>query len=304
MSTVTVIIPTYNREEVLGREKQGVLVQMYIDFELLVVGDCSTEETETVARSYDGSRVRYLAHEINKVGSTARKTGVEAAEGKYVAFLDDNEWYSEKISRQVETLERLSNEWVAAYCGCEVIREEGNPIDYLPEFILKRFRQNADSPPEGGSELISRILARDLPLDGALTLVVRRDVAEKIGGFDLNFPRHQDWEFLIRLLKIGEITHIEGTLVTKYGTDRPASQKIERGKDALFDRFSEEISAAEASGCDITGVHQFDLALLYFSKGQFVEGAKRLPGSEIRLLGLVWTLFIGTQTRLVSRKKN
>jgi hypothetical protein len=214
---------------------------------------------------------------------------------------DDDEWHSEKLSRQVETLDRLSAEWVAAYCGYEVIREEGDPVDYLPEFVLKRFQQNPESPPEGGSELIPRVLAREFPLGGASTLMIRRDVAEEMGGFDPDFPRHQDWEFLIRLLKTGKITHTEGTLVTKYGTDRPAPHKIEQGKKALFYRFSEEISAAEASGYDITGVHRFDLARLYFSKGRLLEGAKRLPGSKVRFPGLVRTLFIGTYTRLTSR---
>lgn len=111
MSTVSVVIPTYNRAELLSRAIDSVLAQTYDDFELLVVDDGSTDDTEAVVTAYDDDRVRYLAHETNRGANPARNTGIEAAEGEFVAFLDsDDEWRPRKLEAQLDRLEAVEAE--------------------------------------------------------------------------------------------------------------------------------------------------------------------------------------------------
>jgi GT2 family glycosyltransferase len=301
MPRASVIVPTYNRGDALGRAIESVLRQELEDLELIVVDDCSTDDTESVVESYDDPRVRYLRHETNRGGSAARNTGIEHASGEYVAFLDDDdEYHPLKLTRQVECLERRSDEWVAAYCDYTVVRENDSPVDLFPSFFLRWWRADSVPHPEGGAELIPQVLSHAFPLGGASTLLVDGDALNELGGFDPEFPRHQDVEFLIRLLKTGKLAYVDEPLVRRYDTGRPSMSDVEKAKELLRARFSAEIADAERNGYDITGIHRFDLARFYFANGQFREGARHLRGAKIRPRELVHTLFIGTHQRIVA----
>ena len=93
--TVSVIIPTYNRAHLVGRAIKSVLNQTYRDFEIIVVDDGSTDNTKDIIKEFQkkDKRIKYIPYEKNKGGSAARNTGIKAAKGEYIAFLDsDDEW--------------------------------------------------------------------------------------------------------------------------------------------------------------------------------------------------------------------
>lgn len=75
--TVSVVIPTYNRAHLVSRAIQSVLNQTYQDFELIVVDDASTDNTEEVVKDFKDNRIRYIYHDENKGGAAARNTGVK-----------------------------------------------------------------------------------------------------------------------------------------------------------------------------------------------------------------------------------
>lgn len=132
---VSVIIPTYNRPEYLRLTVESVLEQTYPNVEVIVVDDASTDHTPDVMAAY-GDRVRYLREPVNTGGEQVILTGLAAARGKYINFLDhDDLMYPQKIARQVERLEadeRLS----MAHCGYHHIDENGQlleTITTLPE---------------------------------------------------------------------------------------------------------------------------------------------------------------------------
>ena len=106
MPTVSVVIPTYNRADVLPRAIDSALGQSVADIEVVVVDDGSTDDTEALVADYEDDRLRYVAHETNRGANVARNTGIEAADGEYIAFLDsDDEWKPTKLERQLERLE-------------------------------------------------------------------------------------------------------------------------------------------------------------------------------------------------------
>ena len=98
--TVSVIIPTYNRAHLVGRAIRSVLNQTYQDFEIIVVDDCSTDNTEEIVKGFNDHRIRYMRHDRNRGGSAARNTGIKASQGKYIAFLDSDD---ERLLKKAES---------------------------------------------------------------------------------------------------------------------------------------------------------------------------------------------------------
>ncbi len=99
---VSVIIPTYNRAHLLGRAIQSVLDQTFEDYELIVVDDASTDDTEEIVNAFSDPRLRYVRHGENRGAPAARNTGIQVSNGAYVGFLDsDDAWHPEKLDRQI-----------------------------------------------------------------------------------------------------------------------------------------------------------------------------------------------------------
>ncbi len=88
----SIIIPTYNRANTLPRAVNSVLTQSYDNFELIIVDDGSTDNTETVVRDIKDTRIRYFKKE-NEERNIARNFGISHAQGDYVCFLDSDDYY-------------------------------------------------------------------------------------------------------------------------------------------------------------------------------------------------------------------
>src|SRR6185369_14122248 len=105
---VSVIIPTYNSARFLTDAIDSVLAQTFKDFEVIVIDDGSTDETESLMHKY-GSAVRYIRHENRGVALT-RNRGIDESRGRYVAFLDaDDVWLPHKLDRQLTALRGKKN---------------------------------------------------------------------------------------------------------------------------------------------------------------------------------------------------
>lgn len=103
---VSVIIPTYNRAHLVKRAIKSVLVQTFTDLELLVIDDCSDDNTEEVVKSVEDARIRYIPRSINRGASAARNMGIHEAKGEYIAFLDsDDQWLPRKLEIQLKVFE-------------------------------------------------------------------------------------------------------------------------------------------------------------------------------------------------------
>lgn len=294
MPQVSVILPTYNRAHLIKRPIKSVLNQQFSDLELIIVDDGSRDDTATVVNEFADSRISYIEHETNKGSSAARNTGINAATGEYIAFLDsDDEWHPTKLSKQIRYLDNLPEEWVAVYCDTQVVRQ-GQCADLrrVLNKIVPGGKANRIQP-EGGEELIPRLLAIEFDPAGGSTLVVESDTINELNGFDESFRRHTDWEFLIRLLRIGKLAAVDEPLVYIYETSYPSIQAHSTAKKSLFEKFNNEIVEAETKGYDVTSAHRFDLALYHILNGDIVGGIKRLSGSDINLRVLMWAVLIG-----------
>jgi glycosyltransferase involved in cell wall biosynthesis len=111
---VTAIIATYKRAALVPRAIESVRNQTYSNLEIIVVDDGSPDDTESVVRAIPDERIRYIRHEKNKGLPAGRNTGIRAAKGEYIAFLDDDdEWRADKIERQLKSIRNYD----AVLCG-------------------------------------------------------------------------------------------------------------------------------------------------------------------------------------------
>lgn len=182
---VSVIIPTYNRANIIGRAIRSVLAQTHQDLELIIVDDASDDDTQAVVESFQDDRIRYIRHEVNRRGAAARNTGIEAATGEYVAFLDsDDEWVENKLEIQLRTIQSASNPRKA--------------VVYSQLFVEKGYtRQVRPRYGKLGEESVVDYLFLRKGLMQTSTLFTSRDVAQAV-LFTPHLRRHQDWDWCVK----------------------------------------------------------------------------------------------------------
>jgi len=290
MVTVSVVVPTYNRAGIVGRAIDSALTQTYEDLEVIVVDDASTDDTGAVVGEY-GPRVRYYRHDENRGGSAARNTGIDHAEGEFVAFLDsDDEWHPGKVAAQLECLGSRSNEWGGVYCDFRQARS--SPVGTVLDGLFSR-----PSGQEGGESLLRDLLLLEFDHGGASTLLVRRDVLVELDGFDESFDRQQDWEFLGRLLRRWKLAYVDRCLVTKHDTGLPDLDVVRRSRRQYLRKFAREVVDLSFDGHAVVGRHRFALAKIAFANGEFETGLSYLRRSSIPttrdVIGLVRSAYLG-----------
>ena len=198
LPSVSVIIPTYNRAHLVGRAIRSVLDQTFQDFELIVIDDGSIDDTEAIVLDFQDPRIHYLRHEVNRGGSAARNTGIRAARGEYVAFLDsDDEWLSEKLELQLNIIEtnphNLDNLGV-------VITGEQAETDW----------PRISGIPDCHGYVYPQVFQKRT--QGQITALVRKDVFTKSGLYDETLPASQDWDMMIRLAAVCEFDIVKEPL--------------------------------------------------------------------------------------------
>ncbi|XAZ21032.1 glycosyltransferase family 2 protein (plasmid) [Sinorhizobium sp. B11] len=189
---VSVVIPAFNASRYIERTLRSAMAQTYAALEIIVVDDGSTDNTAKLVEqiAMTDSRIRLLSTPNHGVAA-ARNTGIDASSGRYVAFLDaDDLWHSTKIEKQVDALIRLSPRWAAVYVLHYIIDQDDEIIGL------------------GGSKIArGYIYARHLNfkyVGNGSALLVRRDAALEIGGFDSSYAAEdiggcEDLDFELRL---------------------------------------------------------------------------------------------------------
>ena len=182
---VTVIIPTYARADVIGPTLAGALGQEGIDHEVIAVDDCSPDDTSDRLRRVSDPRLRTLTQSTNGGVARARNWGIEEARGKWIAFLDDDDYWSpSKLREQVDA----------------AATEQADLVYSCVAMIDKQFKLLAYvNPPEVGDQPRA-ILERSAVPAGASNAIVRADLVREVGGFDESLGPLADWDLFARLI--------------------------------------------------------------------------------------------------------
>lgn len=138
---VSIIMPSWNTARFIGESIQSVLAQTYTNWELLIVDDCSTDNTDEIVQPFlSDERIRYFKNEKNCGAALTRNRAMREARGEWIAFLDsDDLWASEKLERMISFMQ--SNNYSFAYHQYEKIDEESKPLNILvsgPKVVTKR----------------------------------------------------------------------------------------------------------------------------------------------------------------------
>lgn len=288
---VSVIIPSFGGNASLERALDSVLDQEYEPFEVIVVDDNEPDSegrksTESMMAKYkESEQVLYIKHERNKNGAAARNTGVKAAKGKYVTFLDDDDRFlPHKLEKQADYLE-LHPEFGAVYCW----RIQNG------EIVSGEFTGNLSE------QILDMSFAPSTP-----AIMIRTSFFRELNGFDESFQRHQDYEFLLRFFKQYSIGVVREPLVEIIGNSVDNTLTGERAialKKQFLGTFEATIDELdrESKGFKkrVWAVHYSALAITLTVKGQFrllvqsyvQEGYKGGVFFWKNYLGRLWRLF-------------
>lgn len=230
---ISVIISTYQRREKLKRAVESVLAQTYADFEVLVVhdgpapldyyNDCPKDE-----------RVHYLATETRHGKDTKGKNfGIKESSGEYIAYLDDdNEWYPEFLSSQLDTIQKTGVDVV--YCDMLVFNDE---------------KPNAAPSPAISLPYDQQVLMRKNFIDTSMVMHKRQAVLD-VGGWDETLPRFVDWNLWVRMTKWGHTFYQNKTILTKYyisNSNSATKHPVRMWKDPVLGLMFEP--TFDTSGC-------------------------------------------------------
>lgn len=234
-SLVSVVIPTYNRADIIWETIDSVWKQTYRPIELILIDDGSVDDTENVVdewkRKHEDSQTfkfRYIYQE-NQGGNAARNRGIEESTGSYVAFLDsDDRWLPQKLEKQIAIF-HADPEVGGVYCG----------LRYIDLQTGELFPERIRAYPQG--DLLRELLIHDVT-EGEPCWVVRKECFNKIGLFDETLRARLGWDLWIRLSAKYEIGCVPKVLV--YGGNhsgeriRSDPQRELEGHQAIFNKYA------------------------------------------------------------------
>ena len=204
---VSIVLPTFNRGDMLLRSVTSVLKQTYPNLELIVVDDGSTDHTAAVIGDVKDARLKYVRLARNRGQAAARNIGIAESRGLLIAFQDsDDTWQSDKLEQQVNVL--AANPDVAGvYCDLFRIQRTGKPfVIQAPDLV------------RGALFDRRRSLYQSYAV-GIQSCVFRREVLEQRGRFREDMRCFEDLELLLRLAKRHYLRRIASPLVNYYETE-------------------------------------------------------------------------------------
>ena len=185
------VIPSYNRAHTIGRALESVMEQSFKDLEIIVVDDASTDNTQNVVKKFP--KVRYIRHKSNMGVSAARNTGITASKGRFIAFLDsDDFWREDKLERQLETMLNNGTKW--SYTRIVFVDEN-----------LKKIREQKA---EASGFVLTKLLEKNI-IGPPSSVIVERNVLKKCGLFNRNLWYREDYHMWIRIASKYEVSPVD-----------------------------------------------------------------------------------------------
>ena len=200
MMNISVVIPTYNRKELLKRSIDSVINQTIKPSEIIIVDDGSNDGTEAmVKKKYDSLK---LIKQKNKGASAARNSGIKASSGEWICFLDsDDEWKNDKLEKQIAAV--ANNSDYKFFHSNEIWIKNG-----------KRINQKKKHKKYGG-DIFKKCL--DMCRISPSSVLIDKSIFEEIGFFNENLVVCEDYELWLRICDKYEVFFIDEPLIFKYG---------------------------------------------------------------------------------------
>ena len=195
---ISVVIPTFNRENVLERAIKSVFNQSYQNFEIIVIDDGSTDNTKEICSKFD---LKYIYQE-NRGVSASRNLGIKYSEAEFVTLLDsDDEWHPTKLEKQINFMNT---------------NPDLNLIHTNEIWFRNNVRVNARKKhKKGGGDQFLRSL--EFCVISPSTVMVRKDVFKTYGFFREDYPICEDYDLWLKITSQEQVGFIEEDLINKFG---------------------------------------------------------------------------------------
>ena len=211
---VSAVITTHNRKDLLKRAIDSVLAQTYPNMELIVVSDASTDGTDEMCSRRNDLKYISIPKAESRGGNYARNLGINAAKGEYVAFLDDDDtWFPTKIEKQVKLIEEKKCECV--YC-LRLMQRINNGT------VQGQTLEGLTYKCEG--DLSKKIFRHSFTSTSCL--LVTNKILKRVGGFDENLNKLQEYELLIRISQMSSIYYCHKEPLVFYNIDDSDGSRI------------------------------------------------------------------------------
>lgn len=213
---VSVVIPTYNRPDLLRRAIESALNQTYSNVEIIVVDDHSDNDLDSLRQEYPPIKV--YRNVENRGGCFSRNRGITEASGEYINFLDDDdELFPEKIELQVKKFRDSS----VVNLGLVTSHAEDNRSG---KTVIKKNRVSGD---------IYRQLLKKYAISGIETLLIKKECLLEVGGFDKNLQSSQEYDLMIRLSEKYNVDFVDNVLSREH-----------RSRDQISLNFDKKLAGA------------------------------------------------------------
>ena len=266
---VSVVIPTYKRTDKLDRAIISVLSQSYSNLELLLVNDnvpgdeYSVSLIEKVKKYSADKRFRLILQDKHINGAVARNVAIKQANGEYIAFLDDDDWWERnKLEEQVKALSTLTEEWGGVSCKFTLYNADGKVISKS-----KKYRDG---------NIYKDVL--NLQSDVATgTLLLKHRCLDEAGYFDESLMRNQDIQLIAQFTfkyKLKEVDQYLHCVDVSDTMNRPVDeQKCLMYRDAFYKSVSQILDTLTPSEYrDMDAIRKVELGYILIKSGHFLRG--------------------------------
>ncbi|MGF6906979.1 glycosyltransferase family 2 protein [Fusobacterium sp. PH5-44] len=194
MPLVSIVMPVYNAEKYLTKSIESVIMQTYSNWELLLIDDCSQDDSSKLMKSFQekDARIKGIKNSVNKGAAYSRNIGIENSTGCYIAFLDsDDIWNKDKLENQIKFM--IKNDVLMCHSDYNFIDENG--------LYIKKI--NTDK------ELCYKKLLKENQIRTSF-LVIKKEI---VG--DIKFPdvKHEDFAFFLDLLSTNKIKSVRNNCI-------------------------------------------------------------------------------------------
>lgn len=239
--TVTVVIPTYNRCELLNRALQSVFAQDFSDFEVIVVDDASTDGTESFCTSLKDSRFRYIRLEQNSGAQYARNRGLHAASGWVFCFLDSDDYFLPRSLSMRVAYYRRNPECESSYSDFEICFC-GQKRDFV-----KRVSVGFIPPEQLYDSMMTTLL-----LAPTTVFMAKRETFLDVGGMDESLPASHDDDIFLRFAKRGTCHYIPGYVYRMMndatGSITRNTKRLSMSRTMLINKYKDDVISIKGKG--------------------------------------------------------
>ncbi len=276
MPAVSVILPTYNRSQYLEDAIKSVLAQSYTDFELVVVDDGSSDNTEEIIKSFADERIIYIRHQDNKGAAAARNTGIRYAKGEYIAFIDDDDvWLPAKLERLIDKISHLPEKVGVIYAWEEVRSRKDDSLMWM---VTPKMKGNLKGEFLYGQKI------------GGIPFLIRKECFDKVGLFDESLMAAQDWDMLKRIADYYEFDFVPEVLTIVYRHKEQISTNLKnliKGRERMIEKYKDEFLKYP----HVLATHYKRLGKLYFINGTWRIGitwfAKAVGVNKLEIIKII-----------------